>query len=147
MKIIKSYYSCLSESKKASLKDLGLLVLRVSIGLLMAFGHGLGKLQKLFSDAPIQFADPIGIGVTASLALSGLTEFFLSIFIVFGIFTRLATIPLIFNMVVALCFVHLHDPFSRMEPALLYLVPYVTLLLTGAGKISADSLLRKKFLQ
>ena len=41
-------------------------------------------------------------------------------------------------MLVAVLVVHGAGPFAEKEIALLYLVPFVTLLLTGPGKISLD---------
>ena len=45
-----------------------LLILRVTVGFFM-LSHGMGKFYKLIGDAPIQFADPLGIGASASLTL------------------------------------------------------------------------------
>jgi len=129
------------------LQDMGLLVLRLSVGLMMSFGHGLGKVSQFFKGDEIQFADPIGIGTKLSFYLVGTTEFFISLILVVGLFTRLATLPLIFNMLVAVLVVHGAGPFAEKEIALLYLFPFVTLLLTGPGKISLDYLIRNKFCQ
>ena len=116
--------------KTYNCSDFGLLVLRVSIGLMMAFSHGLGKVQKFFAGGEIKFADPIGLGMPASLFLAGFTEFFLSLLLVIGLATRLVTIPLAITMIVAAFIVHGDDPFKKQEFALLYLVPYITLFFT-----------------
>ena len=127
-------------------KDLGLLIIRVGIGLVMAFSHGLGKLGKAFGDGPIQFADPIGIGQELSLYLAAGTEFFLSLMLCFGLFTRLVSIPLAFTMLVAIFVVHLDDPFAKKEFALLYLMPYLMFVFSGGGKYSLDELIKKKLI-
>lgn len=124
--------------------DFGLLVLRVSVGLMMAFSHGLGKVQKFFAGGEIKFPDPIGIGASASLFMAGFTEFFLSLLLVVGLATRLVTIPLAFTMIVAAFIVHGADPFAKKEFALLYLFPYIALFFTGPGKYSLDSVFCKK---
>lgn len=59
----------------------------------------------------------------------------------------MAVIPLIVTMLVAVFFVHGADPFAQREPALLYLLPYVMLLLTGSGRYSLDYLLLQKVLR
>ena len=125
--------------------DLGLLILRVAIGLMMAFSHGLGKVQKYFAGGEIKFPDPIGLGAGMSLFLAGTTEFFLSLMLVVGLATRLVTIPLAITMIVAAFIVHGDDPFGKKEFALLYLAPYVALFFTGPGKYSLDNLLCQKF--
>lgn len=123
--------------------DLALLILRVMVGALM-LTHGYGKFLKLFGEGPLQFGDPLGLGVTLSLVLAVFAEVFCSLFLMVGIATRLATIPLIITMMVAAFIVHAEDAFRVKEMALLYLLIYVTLLLAGAGKYSIDRLIAKK---
>src|SRR5690606_7023717 len=55
--------------------DLSLLILRLAGGGFM-LTHGIGKFFKLFGNEPIQFADPLGVGITASLALTVFAEVF-----------------------------------------------------------------------
>ncbi len=119
-----------------------LLILRLAVGTLM-LTHGYGKLVMLFGDAPIQFADPIGLGVNVSLGLAVFAEFFCSIFLIFGLATRFATIPLIITMLVAAFIVHLSDPFMRKELPLLYTSIYIVLSIAGAGKYSIDHWIHK----
>ena len=123
--------------------DIGILVLRLFFGGFMIILHGWGKMLKLFSEGPIEFGDPIGLGPTVSLGLTVFAEFLCSILIMLGLFTRWAAIPLIITMLVAAFIVHGPDPLMRKEKALLYLAPYIFLLLNGAGKYSLDHLWRK----
>lgn len=116
---------------------IGLLILRLFSGGLMLV-HGVPKLMNLFTQSPIQFPDPIGVGATVSLALAVFSEFICAVLIILGFKTRWATIPLIITMAVAGFVVHFSDPFGRKEKAILYLVMYVTLFFTGAGKYSVD---------
>ena len=119
--------------------DIALLILRVVIGVLMLV-HGLPKMLTLFSGEPIQF--PALIGTPAlSLGLAVFAEVVCSILIIFGFGTRLATIPLIITMLVAVLLVHGADPFAKQEMGILYLVSYVVLLITGSGKYSIDKML------
>ena len=103
----------------------------------MAYSHGWGKLQKMFG-GDFGFADPIGVGEEASLVLTVFAEFVCGSLVALGLFTRAALIPLIITMLVAVFIIHADDPFSKQELGLLYLIPYVTLFLTGPGKISLD---------
>ena len=105
----------------------------------MIIGHGWGKVLRLFGDEPIKFADPFGLGPEVSLALVAFAEFFCSILIMLGLFTRWAVIPLIITMLVAVFYSHIDDPFSRMEKGLMYLIPYFVLLLSGPGGFSLDA--------
>lgn len=132
------------KAKQEKLKDIGLLVLRLTAAGMMLFGHGFDKLVN-FSAKAEHFADPLGLGMTTSLVLAVFAEFFCSVAILFGFLTRYATIPLIITMLVAAFIVHGDDPWSKKEFALVYLVPFLTLLFSGAGRYSVDAkLLGKK---
>lgn len=115
----------------------GLLLLRLLFGFGMAFGHGWGKMMT-FSDKMDSFPDPLGIGSAASLVGAIFAEAVCGILVGLGLFTRLALIPLIFTMTIAAFVVLGNEPFSGKEMALLYMVPYVVLFLTGPGKYSVD---------
>jgi putative oxidoreductase len=128
----------------ANLNDLGLLVLRVFLGLALLLGHGLGKWGTLIGGGEIQFADPFGIGALPSLALAVFAEVICAILLILGLLTRWALIPLIITMLVAVFIVHISDGFGTMEKALLYGVGFITLALTGPGKYSIDTILKRK---
>lgn len=121
------------------------LVLRVGLGLVMLLDHGLPKLQN-FSELQHKFGDPLGLGPTVSLSLILFAEFFCSVFLILGLFTRLACIPLIIGMAVA--FVKVHKLVYESGPgsgqlALVFLIGFTALLFTGPGKFSVDRLLGK----
>ncbi|MFA7448965.1 MAG: DoxX family protein [Weeksellaceae bacterium] len=123
--------------------SIALLLLRVAMGGMM-LTHGLGKLTMLFGNDPIAFPDPLGIGLTASLALAVFAEVVCSIFLIFGLATRFSAIILVVTMLIAAFIVHGEDDFGRKELALLYLLNYVVIAKVGAGKYSIDNWLNKK---
>src|SRR5690606_3035130 len=113
-----------------------LFLLRMIMGGSMIIGHGWGKLLRLLSDEPISFSDPIGIGTELSFYLAVFAEMCCSVLVVVGLFTRLATIPLIITMLVVLIFVQLHNPFAKMEIPLLYLGGFIAIFAFGPGRFS-----------
>jgi putative oxidoreductase len=121
--------------------DAGILLLRVGIAALM-LTHGLPKLATLFSGDPIQFASVMGMSPSLSLALAVFAEVLCSILILIGFGTRLATIPLIITMLVAVFMIHAGDPFAKQEMGLHYLLVYLFLLIRGSGKYSVDNLVQ-----
>ncbi len=123
-----------------------LLLLRVIVGIFM-LTHGMGKFYKLIGDAPIQFADPLGVGLTASLALTVFAEVFCSILLILGLLTRIAAIPLIITMLVVAFVVHGSDGFGSQELPIMYLMMYLVIAILGAGKISLDKLIYSKINQ
>lgn len=122
--------------------DLGLLVLRLSLGLTMLFAHGMPKLLD-YSAKMNTFPDPLGIGNSFSLALTIFSEVFCAAAISLGIFTRYTVLPLVITMFVAFFVVHGDHPFKRKELAFIYMLGYLALFFTDGGKISLDKLFRK----
>lgn len=123
--------------------SVGVLILRLAVGIFM-LTHGWQKLSN-FEMLSSVFPDPIGLGSSLSLGMIVFAEFFCSILILLGLFTRLSAIPLIIGMLVAAFVAHGNDPFAIKELSLLYLSAYVTIAFTGAGKFSADYLLRNTY--
>ena len=121
--------------------DLSLLIIRIAAGGFM-FSHGWGKMIKLFN-GNFEFGDPIGLGPEISLGLTVFAEILCAFLVLIGLFTRLATVPLIITMLVAVFVVHLDHDFGKKEIGLFYLFNYLVLFLSGAGKYAVDSLFKK----
>ena len=117
-------------------------ILRVGIGSLMLVQHGLDKLMHFAQKAP-RFADPFHIGSTTSLSMVVFAEFFCAAFVILGLFTRLACIPLVIAMGVALFSAHKGDFFGKGEMAGMYLLVFIALLVMGPGKASIDRMIGK----
>ena len=120
---------------------ISLFLLRVAVGGLM-IPHGYKKLMN-FAAKSSTFSDPLHIGSPLTMSLVIFAEFFCAGLIVLGLLTRLATIPLIIAMSVALFISHNGQVFGEGEKAALFLAGYLVILLTGPGKISADRLIGK----
>lgn len=125
----------------ASAFNAALLLLRLVFGILLMY-HGYGKLTH-FNEMKSTFMDFMGIGSVASLSLAVFAEFFCALFIVIGVFTRLAAIPVIILMCVVVLKVTHSDIFGNGETAMLYLAAYLTILILGPGKISVDGMVGK----
>ena len=139
---MKRFVPYFDDAREAVLKTYALLLLRLGVGTLMIAGHGWRKLAN-FVEISGRFPDPLGIGSLASLSLAVFAEFVCSLALIAGFFTRAAVIPLIITMLVAVFIVHIDDPYKRQELALMYLLPYLTILLAGPGEISMDAILRR----
>jgi putative oxidoreductase len=122
--------------------DYGLLILRIGISFFMVH-HGYEKLQSLLAGST-DFPDPLHVGGQMSLALTVFAEFFCSILLILGLFTRFALVPLIICMLVIVLVVSAKESLSDKEHALLFLVAYVALLCTGAGKFSVDGFMARR---
>jgi len=121
--------------------NFAMLLLRFGLGVLM-MNHGYSKLTN-FAEMQSKFMNFLGLGTTVSLSMVIFAEFFCSLFLIIGLFTRLSTIPLIITMGVALIKAHKMEIFGDGEHAALYLVAYFVLLILGPGKISVDGMAGK----
>ncbi len=117
--------------------DLGYLMMRLASGFMLF--HGTPKLLG-FESRMEKFGDPIGIGPVPSLVLCIFAEFFCTIFVMLGLFTRVMLIPLLINMAVIIFIVHGQDPLKEKELAFMYLLLYLGLFFTGPGNYSVDGL-------
>jgi putative oxidoreductase len=119
--------------------DPALLVLRVWFGSMLLVKHGLDKMVN-FSRMSSHFPDPLHVGSTASLLLALLAEVICPLLVIFGFATRLAAAIIVIDMAVAFSMVHHFRLFGQGsgELALLYLGPFLVLLMAGAGRLSVD---------
>ncbi len=123
--------------------DILLFIIRAVVSLFM-LTHGTGKLFMLFSNITITFSDPLGMGATSSLILTVFSEVVCSLFLLAGLATRLAVVPLIFTMLIIVFVVLIDDGFNEKELPLFYLLNYLVIFIAGAGKYSVDKLIFKK---
>lgn len=154
MSVGTSFTDLAAAKTRLLLISIGLLILRVGSGGMLLAGHGWPKLSNFNAILEKGFADPLGIGEPATLALAIFAELFCAAALVLGLGTRLAAAVLIVNMGVAAFVFHAADPLfvdpqaanplQAKEFALLYLIQFVTLALAGGGAFSLDSILWRR---
>jgi putative oxidoreductase len=131
----------LSTKYSAGAFNFSMLLLRVVLGLLL-INHGYSKLVK-FDALKDKFMNFLHLGSRVSLALVIFAEFFCAIFLILGLFTRLACIPILIAMGVVV-FVASHGHiFAEGERGAIYFAATVVILLCGPGRISVDGMIRK----
>lgn len=123
--------------------DLGLLVVRVSFGLLMLL-HGIAKLQHgtgFIADLLSSFGLPSGIAYGVYIG-----EIIAPLMLILGYKTRIATLIIAFTMVVAGYLVHSADFFSlsetggwALELVGLFFFGTLALFFTGGGRYSISN--------
>jgi putative oxidoreductase len=134
MKLISANYT-------AGAINAGLLILRVGLGVLMA-PHGYDKVKN-FDTYSAQFINFLGLGSKVSLGLDIFAELVCAVLVIFGLFTRLACVPLIIAMLVAVFMAHNGEIFGQGEHAMLFAVGFLTVFITGPGRYSADSMFKR----
>ncbi len=134
--------------------DLGLLLIRLIIGLLMAC-YGYQKLihfqEMATSDFWAKDVSFLGMHGAFPLALTVFAEFFCSLLLIVGLFTRLSLIPLLICMAYIFLVVFPGSMVSNGENGVefnntfVYFTIYLALFFTGPGKYSLDyKFLRKR---
>ena len=118
-----------------------MLILRIGFAGLM-IPHGYKKLVH-FESYSEKFMPFLGMGGNVSLALDIFAEFFCAMFVLIGLFTRFATIPLVIAMIVAATIAHKGEIFGDGEHSAMFAVAFLVLLLVGPGKISVDGVMGK----
>jgi putative oxidoreductase len=121
--------------------NIAMLVLRAGSGALI-IPYGYNKLIH-FAEKKDSFMNFMGMGSTLSYSLVIFAEFFCGMFIVLGLFTRLAVIPLVISMSVVVFKASHGDIFGKGAEAALFLACFLAILLCGPGKLSADGLINK----
>jgi putative oxidoreductase len=149
---------------RALMDDVALLLLRLS-GLGLALAHGYGKVAALAAghgDRFIAGVESLGFPLPGLFAwAAALAEFLGGLCVALGLGTRVAAGLAGFTMLVAAFLrhrAHLHllvsvgamraseetvRSWGRPELALLYLLVFAALVLTGGGRFSLDRLLRR----
>ncbi len=129
------------------------LVLRVPIGITL-MAHGSQKLFGWFGGYGLQgtgqWMASIGLEPGVVMAfLAGSGEFFGGLFLLLGLLTRPAAAVVAFTMLVAIFSVHIHNGLflanNGYEYGLALLAVAVSLVFSGAGKLSVDEAISKSF--
>lgn len=123
--------------------DWGLLILRVGVGLALAFAHGLGKLPP--SERFIEGVAEMGFVLPVVFAwAAALSEFVGGLLVALGLLTRPAAIFAGFTMAVAFFVRHGGEAFGSREKPFLFLVAFVALAVMGAGRYAVDGWMRQR---
>jgi putative oxidoreductase len=123
--------------RNKNLHEFSLLLLRLALGFMMIYGHAWPKFES-YDLLKFTFPDPLGVGSTLSLQLTLFAEAGCSLFLIFGLWTRIALLPLLFTMGMIIFKINAGAGFQKIEIAILFGLGYLVLLFLGPGKYSVD---------
>lgn len=129
-------------------RDVGLLIIRIAVSIVFIF-HGAQKLFGWFDGPGLNaFAGMLEAqkvpAPVVSAVLAACAEFFGGLLVLLGLALRVAVIPMVFTMLVAILLVH-RSAFSLQHNGMEYALTLGLVLLglgfTGAGRMSLDAAL------
>ncbi|HTD06708.1 DoxX family protein [Undibacterium sp.] len=118
--------------------DIGLLYLRLTGALLLFYVHGLPKLLHYSSELQ-HIEDPFHLGPAFSLWFAIFAEVLCPVLIAIGLLTRLAALPVIGLLLVAMLFVHPDWSIADGQFGWLLLIVFGAIALAGPGRYSVDA--------
>jgi len=122
--------------------DIAILILRLGAASSLFVRHGFEKIVH-FQQMMHDFPDPIKIGEPLSFLFAFFSDSICSLLIAAGLFTRLASAFLVFNLLVAFVFFW-HGNLLNIDGELVfvYLVIFLYILKRGGGRYSIDAALK-----
>ena len=118
-------------------QDFGLLFLRVSGALFLLGVHGLPKLLN-FSAELQRIEDPFHLGAHLTLILAIFAEVLCPLLIVVGVLVRLACLPILFVLLVALLVVHPQWSVAEGQFGWLLLILFTSIFIAGPGRLALN---------
>ncbi|MBA2926778.1 DoxX family protein [Pseudomonas sp. P7] len=114
-------------------QDLGLLFLRASGALFLLWVHGLPKLLN-YSEQLKLIEDPFHLGAHVTLLLAIFAEVLCPLLILVGVLVRLACLPILAVLLIAMVVVHPEWTLFEGQFGWLLLILFTSVLIAGPGR-------------
>jgi putative oxidoreductase len=121
-----------------------MLFFRVAISLEMIFVHGFKKLGIGVAEAE-KVPNPLHMPEVFNYAFAVSANIFFPFLVLIGLFTRLATLPILAVTLTGYFILHWNDAALMRDTPFNYSVIYLFLLFMGPGKYSIDNYISKKY--
>jgi putative oxidoreductase len=118
-------------------QDLGLLFLRGTGALFLLFVHGLPKLLDFHNQLQI-IEDPFHMGAHLTLSMAIFAEVLCPLLILGGVLARLACLPILFLLLVALVLVHPEWTVDQSQFGWLLTIIFTSVLIAGPGRLALN---------
>lgn len=121
-----------TSSRPATL-DVGLLFLRVAGAPMIFMVHGMPKVLD-YANELARIEDPFGLGPHISLWTAIFAEVVCPLFIALGWFARLACLPIVVVLAIAMFVVHADWSLEQGQFGWLLMIIFITIALCGPGR-------------
>ena len=118
-------------------QDFGLLFLRISGALFLLAVHGLPKLLDYSAELQ-RIEDPFHLGAHLTLILAIFAEVLCPLLIIAGVLVRLACLPILFVLLVALLIVHPQWSVAEGQFGWLLLILFTSIFIAGPGRLALN---------
>ena len=118
-------------------QDFGLLFLRVTGGGFLLWVHGLPKLLNFRAQLQV-IEDPFHLGANVTLMLAIFAEVLCPLLIIAGVLVRLACLPILAVLLIALLVVHAQWSLDEGQFGWLLLIVFTSLLIAGPGRLALN---------
>lgn len=121
-----------------------LLIFRILVSLELIIVHGFKKIGIGVENIEL-VPNPLGLPSEANELFAIAANIGFPIFIILGLFTRLATIPILAVTLTGYLVLHADDNLLIRDVPFMYSLVFLFLLIVGPGKFSMDTLIHKKY--
>lgn len=123
--------------------SLGLLFFRIAVSVELLLVHGIKKLGVGVNAAEV-VPNPLHLPETLNQLFATTANVVLPLFVIFGLVTRLAVLPILAVTLTGYFVVHGNSPLPERDIPFMYSISFLLLLIVGPGKYSMDAILLKK---
>jgi putative oxidoreductase len=120
-----------------------LLFFRIVVAIQLMLAHGLKKIGIGVANAET-VPNPLHLPEILNQVFAEAANLVFPGFVIIGMFTRIAVLPILAVTLTGFFVVHFHDTSSEKDIPLMYSVAYLLLLSFGPGKFSADFYINRK---
>ena len=118
--------------------SVALFIFRVLLSISLFNTHGLKKILD-FEGTLQHIPDPFGFGSEFSAYMAVFANVICPVFVIMGLFTRVAILPIVGITLSGFFIVHAADPWPVRDVPLMYSLSFLLLLYLGPGKYSFDA--------
>lgn len=133
----------LSSDLHSTTANFGILFFRVAVATELIVVHGLKKIG-IGVAVPEDIPNPFGFPSILNDFLAIAANVYLPVFVVLGLFTRLAAIPALIVTATGYFIMHGTDSLIERDIPFMYSIAMLTIAMVGGGKYSVDGYLTKK---
>ncbi|MFC0777670.1 DoxX family protein [Flavobacterium sp. HJSW_4] len=135
--MIHIFFSLLYSNVGTRLNNFVLLFFRIAVSLELIFAHGLKKIG-IGTELAEVVPNPLGLPDAFNQVFATAANLVMPLFIIAGLMTRLAALPILAVTLTGYFVVHFNDPILVKDTPLIYSLCFLLICFTGAGKYSID---------